>query len=399
MVVQFLARQPILDSSGRTFGYELLYRSGAENNAKIIDGNVATATVIDAALILGLDLLCGNKRAFINCTEEMLVSGYVEILPPGAVVLEVLEDIPASERVVQACRELKNSGYLIALDDFVDDPARASLLPLADIIKVEPHRTDSVAADTIRRRRTGDLRLLAEKVETWEEVRNFADAGCELFQGYFYSRPQVLTFQKVRPFPATYLRIMRILSADKLKFDELVRALKKEPSLCFRFLRYLNSYCFGFVGEVRSLAHGLSLIGELKFRKWLMIATLAIAGANLCNELLQTALIRARFCELLAPHVGRRDEDLFLTGLLSLFNVVLNISLEQLVAEVAVSSEVQRGLLENSTVVGRCRELATAYCNGDWAASSAIARELNLDENILPPLYVNSIEWARGLSA
>jgi EAL and modified HD-GYP domain-containing signal transduction protein len=219
-----------------------------------------------------------------------------------------------------------------------------------------------------------------------------------LFQGYFYARPQVLEFQKVRPFPATYLRIMKILSADRLEFAELARALKAEPSLCYRLLRYLNSYRFGFAGEIRSLSHGLALIGEAKFRKWLTVATLAIAGVHACNELLQTALVRARFCELMAPHIGERDEDLFLAGLLSLFNVVLNVSMEELVAEVAVSNEVKRGLLDNSTAVGQCRELVAAYCSGDWSASSAISGEFNLDERILPPLYVRSLEWARGLS-
>jgi c-di-GMP-related signal transduction protein len=219
-----------------------------------------------------------------------------------------------------------------------------------------------------------------------------------LFQGYFYSRPQVLEVQKLRPFPATYLRVLKILSAERLEFAELARALKTEPSLCYRLLRYLNSYRFGFAGEIRSLSHGLALIGERKFRKWLMIATLAISGAHACNELLQTALVRARFCELLAPHICQRDEDLFLAGLLSLFNVVMNISMEDLVAELAVSSEVRRGLLECGTAVGQCRELVVAYCMGDWATSSAIAGEFNLDERILPAMYVNSLEWARGLS-
>jgi c-di-GMP-related signal transduction protein len=398
MVTQFLARQPILDATGRTFGYELLDRSGPENRANVTDGNLASASIIDAALLVGLDTLCGRNKAFINCTEEMLVSRCVEVLPPEAVVLEILEDVPATDEVVKACRQLKDSGYMIALDDYVAGPDREKLLPLADIVKIEPQRTLSETMASIRRGLGPEARLLAEKVETWEQVRTCAEAGCDLFQGYFYSRPQVMEFKKLRPLPTTYLRIMKILAADRLEFGELARALKMEPSLCFRLLRYLNSYHFGFAGEVRSLSHGLALIGETKFRKWLTIATLAIAGVNACNELLQTALVRARFCELMAPYVGQRDEDLFLTGLLSLFHIVLNVSMEELVSEVAVSKEVKRGLLENSTPVGRCRELVAAYCRGDWPSSSAIAGDFNLDESILPPLYVSSLEWARGLT-
>lgn len=397
MTVQFVARQPILDSSGKTFGYELLYRSGPENHANVTDENMASATVIDSALIVGLDTLCGGKRAFINCTEEMLVSRYVDVLPQEAVVLEILEDVPATDRVLEACRNLKNDGYLIALDDYVAVPERDPLLRLADIVKVEPNLAPT-SLGSIRRNCHPKMRLLAEKVETWEEVRAFAKAGCDLFQGYFYSRPQVLELQKVRPFPATYLRIMRILAAERLEFAELVRALKTEPSLCYRLLRYLNSYRFGFAGEIRSLSHGLALIGEKNFRKWLTIATLAIAGVHACNELLQTALVRARFCELMAPYVGQPGEDLFLTGLLSLFHVVLNIPMQELVDEVAVSNVVRRGLLENSTKMGRCRELIAAYCKGDWLTSSAIAGEFKIDCKLLPPLYISSLEWARGLS-
>jgi c-di-GMP-related signal transduction protein len=397
LVPQFIARQPILEVSGKTFGYELLYRSGPENKANVGDGNVASATVIDAALMLGLESLCGDHRAFINCTEEMLVDNYVEVLPPGSVVLEILEDVPGTAQVVEACRKLKDSGYLIALDDYAGGLDRANLLPVADFVKIEPQHASPREIASLRRSCDRNARFLAEKVETWEEVRMCAEAGCDLFQGYFYSRPQVLEFQKLRPFPATYLHIMKILSAERLEFAELARTLKTEPSLCYRLLRYLNSYRFGFAGEIRSLSHGLALIGETKFRKWLTIATLAIAGVHACNELLQSALVRARFCELLAPHIGQRDEDLFFAGLLSLFNVVMNISMEDLVSEIAVSSEVRRGLLENATEVGQCRELVAAYCVGNWPLSSAIAAKFNLNESLLPQMYVNSLEWARSL--
>lgn len=398
MVTQFMARQPILDSSGRTFGYELLYRTGSENRARVFDGNAASANVIDTALVTGLELLCGGKRAFINCTEEMLTDRCVDILPPESVVLEILETVPATNKVLESCRDLKDAGYLIALDDYVDGSDRGALLPIADIVKVEPARTVPMSMASIRKRCGPKVTMLAEKVETWEQMHACTEEGCELFQGYFFSRPQMLQVRKLRPFPETYLRMMKILAADHIQFAELAHVLKREPSLCYRLLRYLNSYRFSFGGQIRSLEHALALIGESMFRKWLSVAMLSIVGVDACSELLQTALVRARFCELMAPFVALNDEDLFLTGLLSLFNVVLNVSMEEMVEELALSKEVRCGLLGNSTTAGRCRELVTAYCDGNWSTTSAVADQLHLDETVMPQLYVSSIEWARGVS-
>ena len=397
LVTRFVGRQPVLDSAGRTFGYELLYRAGWENRAEFMDGNVASATVIDAALTVGLDSLCSGKRAFVNCTEELLISRDVVLLPVQSAILEILESVPATPEVIQACCELKEAGYMIALDDYVDSAERAVLLQFADVIKLEPQCAVPEVVRSLRGRCGRGVRFLAEKVETWEQVRSMADAGCDLFQGYFFARPKIIGIREVRPFSASYLRIMRLLSAEHFDFAQVAEALKTEPSLCYRLLRYLNSCRFAFRGTIQSLSHALALTGELNFRRWLAVATLAIAGAHACNELLQTALIRARFCELLAPTVGCREEDLFLTGLLSLFNVVLDVPTEQLVAELAVSAEVRSGLLGSTTMIGGCRELASAYCSGDWSAVVAIASFAGIDTALLPDIYLKTLAWARDL--
>lgn len=398
LISQFIGRQPILDSSGRTFGYELLYRAGSENLARVADGNVASATVIDAALAMGLDLLCGGKKAFINCTEDLLVNKQVEILPAEMVVLEVLETVPVTEKVIQACFDLKQAGYTIALDDYTHTPERKALLPVADIVKVEPQRISPATVRSIHEQCGKGVRLLAEKVETWTQVKSMSRAGCDLFQGYFFARPEMVEVRELSPSSAAYLRIMGLLASDRIGVAELVNELKREPALCYRLLRYLNSYHFGFNGEIRSLSHAVALIGEEKFKRWLSVATLAMAGVNACGELLQTAMIRARFCELLSPYAGARSEDLFLTGLLSLFDVVLNISKEQLVAELAVSQDVRLGLLSVDTVVGQCRELVEAYCCGDWLACSDLAAQAGIDEGVLPLCYANALTWAQSLA-
>ncbi len=398
LVSHFVGRQPILDSAGHTFGYELLYRSGTENRSQFADSNVASATVMDAALAAGLDLLCGGKRAFINCTEELLLSREIDILPPEAVVLEILETVPVTAELIKVCEELKHAGYLIALDDYVLSPETEALLSIADIVKLEPQHTTHEHMRSMRRRCRGGVRFLAEKVETWDQLRSTSHIGCDLFQGYFFARPQVIEIRKLRPFSDSYLRLMRLLSAEHFDFGEVTEALKTEPSLCYQLLRYLNSSRFGFSKEVTSLSHAVALLGEQSFRKWLAVATLAVAGVHAYNELQQTALVRARFCELLAPIVGLKEEELFLIGLLSLFNVVLNISTEQLVSELALSSEVRFGLLGRTTVGGLCREIVTAYGHGDWDAVLTHSTKAGIDSSVLPELYLEGLSWAHNLS-
>jgi len=225
-VTHYVGRQPILDATQQVFGYELLFRQGLDNS---FSGNPEQATrqMIDNVLLFGLDTLTPSAKAFINCTREALVDRLVTSLPVDLTVLEVLETVTVDDAVVEACTDLKNKGYRIALDDYLPDRGADRLIHLADYIKLDFRACSSAELRRIRASLKGHpVKLIAEKVETAEEFKQARSEGYSLFQGYFFSRPTILQRREIA-MPA--VAAPHQLGASCLAFETWVRTLPDTP--------------------------------------------------------------------------------------------------------------------------------------------------------------------------
>lgn len=394
----FVARQPILRADEKVFAYELLFRDGIENHFAGADANHASRCVLDSSLLMGFDALCDGRQAFINCTREVLLNDYVRLLPPQQIIVEVLETIPADDEVIAACRRLKDAGYRIALDDFTHDDSRVALTGLADIIKVDFRLTPPEELAGIVRRYGKHCQMLAEKVETHEEFHAAKAMGFIYFQGYFFCKPEMLATSRLSPNQISHLRMLQAASRPELNLREIEDLVKGEPSICYRLLRYLNSSLFGFSGEVRSIRHGLTLLGERETRRWLhLVATLA-AGQDRSSALILAALVRARFCELLGRKIGRRDSDFFLLGLLSLMDAILQMPMAEIMKSVSVKPECKAALLEQTGPSADIYRLALAQEAGDWPRVSELARQLQLADEELADQHWQAMQWAREMT-
>ncbi|MGA9938617.1 MAG: HDOD domain-containing protein [Candidatus Acidiferrales bacterium] len=395
---RFVARQPVLKADEKVFGYELLFRDGVENQFNGVDSESASRSVLDSSLLMGLDLLCDGRHAFINCTREVLLNGYMTLLPPRQAIVEVLETIAVDESVVAACRSLKNSGYLIALDDFTDDDPRAALTPLADIIKVDFRLTAPRHLAGIVERYGRRSQMLAEKVETQKEFRAAKKLGFVYFQGYFFCKPEMLPSSHLEPSRLNHLRMLEAASRAELNSREIEDLVKSEPSICYRLLRYLNSSLFGLSGEVHSVRHALMLLGERETRRWLhLVATLA-AGQNKTSALILAALVRARFCELLGIKSGQRDSDLFLMGLLSLMDAILDMSMAEIMKSVSLDPECKAALLSNAGPSGMVYQLVVAQEAGDWPRVAELAGKLHISQSEVSDEHWRAMQWARQMT-
>jgi c-di-GMP-related signal transduction protein len=392
-----VARQPILTADEKVFGYELLFRDGVENHFRETDCDSASRRTLDTSLQIGLEVLCDGRRGFVNCTRDVLLRDYMMLLPSTLAVVEVLESVSADEDVVAALHRLKSAGYTIALDDFVADDPREPLTEIADIIKVDIQQTTfEQSADMLKKWR---CRLLAEKVETREEFNAAKDAGFLYFQGYFFRRPEVLHARDIPANRLNYLRLLREVSQpeiDVLKFEAMI---KQEVSLCYRLLRYLNSSAFGVRNEVHSIRHALAMLGEYEVRRWVrLVATLTICE-NRSSELISSAMVRARFCELLAPRVPHGDSDLFLMGLFSMIDSILEIPMIKVLEVVPVDHETKAVLLGERSKLRPLYDLMLAHESGDWATTAQRSRELGLSENEISEASWQAMQWARQISA
>jgi c-di-GMP-related signal transduction protein len=397
---KFLARQPIFTSDRVVYGYELLFRASLENFFSNSQGDVASAAIAENFFLFGMEHLTQGRRAFINCTRDFLVRDYPALLPKDHVVIEILETVRPHEQVVEACRRLKAAGYLIALDDFLYTPEWLPLISLADFIKVDvlataPEEQQRLAKEFTRT----NTRLLAEKVETYEIFQRTMDWGYTYFQGYFFSRPEVLTRHDVPAYKLNYLRVLQAVNRAAIDLDEVAERIKAEASLSYRLLRYLNSAAFFLVSDVHSIPHALRLLGERGIRQWISLVAIACMGEDKPQELIVVSLTRARFCELLGPAARMPDSSnaLFLLGLLSSIDAILDMTMEDVLREIVIHEEIRGALLGKDNSLRKIYDLAMMYETGSWDRLDESAARLGIPEDVIPGTFIQSVDWAKEI--
>jgi EAL and modified HD-GYP domain-containing signal transduction protein len=396
----FIARQPVFDATRDVVGYELLFRNGLANCFSGIDGNEATRQVLlNTFVLFGISRLTGGKPAFINFTRDYLFNDLIRLFPPSSVVVELLEDIPPDREVLAACRWLKESGYALALDDVSDLSRYGDLLDLVDIVKIDfraasPEKRKGMAKELMGY----PIRLLGEKVETYEEFRVAVDEGFALFQGYFFAKPEVVRRREIPGNRVQHLRLIRELSKSQSDVDAIERIIKQDLSLSYRLLKYINSPLFGLRSEIRSVRHALTLLGERDVRRWATLAVLSSAATEKPPELLETGLMRARFCETLSTVVNggvrQAAEEMFLVGLFSVLDALLDVSLEEAVREAGVPARVKAALLGVPSPWRSLLELALAYEQGHWEEVARILDSLGVDLAAVAKVFVDSVDFA-----
>jgi EAL and modified HD-GYP domain-containing signal transduction protein len=403
----FVARQPIFEQDKTLAGYELLFRNGEGNFFPAdVDPDKASKDVIGQTLsVFGLEALVGNKLAYVNVTRRTLIERTYTFLPPGRLVLELLESLSPDRETLAACQAAKDAGYAIALDDFSGQPELRAFLPLCDVIKVDFKQANAAKREAIARAYAGGpARLLAEKVETAEEFEAARELGYHFYQGYFFCKPEVVSRHDIPVSKLVYLQFLSEINRPALDFRRLEQVIKQDVALSVKLLRFLKAAAFGFRGEITSIKHGLALLGERPFRRWASVLAMAQLSADRPAELLSTCLVRARFCEQLAPDCGfaARELDLFVVGLFSLMDAVVGRPLRELVSDVALPADLIEALLPapRRTRLAEVLALAIAYERADWISVERGCKALGLPDALrtLPRYYQDALSWAMNVT-
>lgn len=394
--LRYVARQPIMDLRGRVHAYELLFRAGPEAGFRG-DGDMATRTMLDNAVIFGLERLTAGLPAFVNCTPESLTGQLVNVLPPSMTVLEILETIEPTPGLITACRKAKALGFRLALDDFVWKPKLEPLVELADYIKVDFTLLDATGRESLRRRLHGvTVALVAEKVETQEDNHQACAEGFTLFQGYYFCRPILLKNRKIPANQISYIEILQLLQSDTIDMRKLGRLVKRDASLTYRLLRLVNSPVCAVHQEVRSIEAALVLVGEEVFRR---MATLAIASelnANRPPEILRMAFVRGSFCELAAGLCALVQAEQYLLGLFSLLPAMLRVPMSDLAPALPLRQKIREALLGMASLESSLLRWVECNERGDWVMCDAIAQSYGLNPEELMRCYGEAVVWAEA---
>ncbi|HUU93930.1 MAG TPA: HDOD domain-containing protein [Phycisphaerae bacterium] len=399
----FVARQPIFHRAKNVHGYELLFRSGRENRYDGTDGDACTLDVIAHSFAtIGLDELTAGQRGFINFTRNLLLQDVVNLLPPDQVTVEVLENINPDEEVIAACRRLKDAGYTLALDDFVLTDPEHPLLDLADIVKIDfmatPLEEQKRVADVLNGRK---IKALAEKVETDEEFRRAEADGYTYFQGYFFAKPSIHEGKDVSASKLARLRLLEQMNRPEVSVDEIEGIIKQDVGLAYKLLRFINSAWFGLRHKIQSIRHALVWLGPKEVRKWFALISLRDMGTDKSNELFLRAMTRAKMGEGVAPITGMQEAapELFLMGMFSLMDAILDMPMSEVLTKLPLDDQIKTALLGGSCPYRWVYDLIAAYEQGHWEAFSKHAGHLRIDEDLVPPVFNESIKWANRACA
>ncbi len=400
----FLGRQPILGRNRDLVAYELLFRSSMTNAAMVLDDVAASATVIQHTFSdLGMKLALGDKQGFINLPTSLLMSDLIEILPPERIVLEILESVSLTPEVLARCRQLQEMGYRLALDDVVGlTPEKQAILPLVKLVKLDlmALRREEIV-DLVHELRPYGVTLLAEKVETSEQYEFCRELGFDLFQGYFFAKPAILTGRMVPPSSLALLKLLGLIVADA-DADELELALKQAPSLTLRLLKMVNAAAFGATKKIATLREAIFMLGRLKLGRLVQIMLFAQqSGAAMTSDpTLQTAMVRARLMEGLADALGwtKLRDRAFMVGMLSLIDIVFQQPMTDLLALINLEESLQQAIMQRSGPLGSLLQLVTASEIEDGAHIPALLPQFpQLQADEFNRLQVEALNWANHI--
>ncbi len=396
-----LAYQPILDKNQKTYGHELLYRSGGVRRARSEDPVAATAKVISVAFgELGVLSAMGDAVCFINVDQEMLFRDVLLTLPPDRIVLEVPAATEPTEEVLDRCRGLRREGYRLLLDNFVPGVDSNRLLPAMAFVKVDWR--SALALPPVATWLPSNTKLVAGRVETKDAYKLAQQAGASYFQGYFFARPDIVRGTTLAPHRMTILEVLAMTLADA-DLADIERRVKADPAICFSLLRLTNSGAFRSARRIDNIREVILLLGRKNLQRWLQVLLFAHESdpARFPSPLLLAAAFRGRLLEYLAmllQGAGNFPEKAFMVGMLSFLEALLHVPLSDVLRGLHLSEEVEGALLRREGPLGGLLSLAEALDRADFDEVQAKARSIGIGNEQLRSGFIDSMHFRSTLA-
>ncbi len=393
-----LARQPILDCQSSIIAYEMLFRQINASAANVIDGTAATADVImNLFNNMGLSSVIGNKKAFINFNDTFLETDIINILPKDRVVLEILETVEITEQLFAHLKALTEAGFTLAIDDFIDNDSTHQLFHLAKIMKIDI--SDYSTEQLQRYAKLGQqhkLTLLAERVETQDDFTMCKEMGFELYQGYFFAKPEYIEQSTIPSSKLAIISILNDITADK-PIEDIERKISHNVSVSYKLLRYINSAGLRRDMEVDSIRSVIQLLGIKPLYRWLSLFLFTNDNNNDAN-LFVTALTRAFFLEYIAQQTDKKlANDLFILGIFSYLDTLLKMPFSEALKDISIPENIKMALLEQSGPYNNYYQLALLVDSNDFTQLAAMMKKLKLSDSQVTDAHLYAMQMATSL--
>lgn len=400
----YVARQPIFNNAGETWGFELLYRSGSEKQAAEMENqDIASLCVATCGFTQSQEFCDQTKKICINFTEKLILEGAPRGLPPSVAVIKLLENVTATEEMVKMLVELKQEGYNIAIDAHAAIDKQKDLLDIADIIIINVlEKTTQEIEDILRGVHSNEALKLAVKVDNRETLQHLRALGCDLYQGYFFAKPVNLRGRILKSPKISKLRILQAVEEPAFDVETAKEIIATDPSITYALLRLLNSAAFSFAAKIESVIHAIRLIGLKHLKYWLRMVIMSdLSDNHQTPELYMMALNRGRFLEELAQHEQIRSanqETMFLFGILSLIEPMLEIPMSNIMDELPLADEIKSGYIDCDSIYAKYLQLTIAVENADSAEIERLCAEIGVNEKEVADASNRSIAWTNTIS-
>ncbi len=397
----FIARQPIFDCRKNIYGYELLFRGNMSNSFPNVDGTTATSRLLSTAFFtVGVEKIVGDKIAFINFPEELLLSEVASVFICRNIMIEVLEDVTPSAEVNEACFKLIKDGFSLALDDFVFSEEWLPLVKVAKIIKID---FQDLERDQIRRClervKPYGCKLLAEKIETYDEYQQALDMGFSYFQGYFFATPEIQKHREISSSQHILLSLLTEVNKTEFEPEAIERLINQDVSISFKLLKYLNSAYFSRVARISSIKQAIVFLGSQGIRQFVSLIVVAKLSESKPDELIRSSVIRARFLEQLAENTGLENPgNCFILGLFSHIDAMLDHSMQYLMEQLPLNNAIKESLTSHKGELAIFLRAIEEYESGEWENFESIIRTLGVDPAKIPEFYLDALGWADSIS-
>ena len=389
------ARQPIFDSKMNTVAYELLYRDnkGIGPDEENFDSSAATTDVLLSTYCNVLEN--GHLRllpAYVNFEAQWLNQETLPDVPEGTLVLEVQKNFAQQSDVFVRLGELYDSGYNIALDNFDEDESLETAIDYANIVKVDIRKFigDSLS-EHVENLKQHNVTLLAQKIESYDEFERCKDLGFEMFQGYFFARPQLVKGRKLEQNDLAILELLGALSNDDSSFEDLEAIIQKDPELTLGILRIVNSSRFRRVRSISRVSEAVAMIGLQELKKWALLISMQKSSEK-PGELLSLILQKAKMCELAAPLYNNIDRSsAFMVGVLSGVEALLDLPLQVILTQLPIDVDLKHALTGVKNSLGGMLKDVDNYIQGDWdTLNSNQCQQLNI-------CYDQALTWTQEI--
>ena len=401
----FVARQPVFTSNKKLFGYELLFRLSLDNMFPNIDGSVATSGVLSNTFFsFGINDILAGKPGLINFTRDLLLKQTPLLFPKEHIIIEVLEDIEPEPEIIEVLKAFKSKGFRIALDDFVYDQKFSEMIHLCDMIKFDIMATPLDTLGPILKsigKELHHITLLCEKVETHEAFEQAKAMGFQLFQGYFFSKPEVISHKGLAANQITHLKLLNEISKQDPTLDIIKDMIKNDLAISFKLLTFINSAYFKRRTAVDTIKDAITFLGLQELRKFIYVVVVSHMNPKKPTELIRFTMIKARMCEQCAHILKTRftPEELFTMGLFSTMDAILDMPMEDILEKIALSEKIKDALLGKDRMFNQLNDLITSFGQGRWDHARFQADKDSRLIQKLPAFYMDALKMADSFLA